>query len=220
MAEDRILIRVEALRFSFGPERGVLESVDFELAAGDAVGLLGRNGSGKTTFLHLLVGLLKPASGVITLLGRRCASEKDFIPMRGRIGLLFQDADDQIFCPTVLEDVAFGPLNLGKSRSEAKHIAEECLEAVGLEGFGPRITHHLSGGEKKLVALAGVLAMRPEVLLLDEPTAGLDETTEERITALLAGLPMAKLMVSHDRPFLGRLANSLWRLEAGRLRRE
>ncbi len=217
MGKDNVVIAVNDLAFGYGADRPVLAGLDFTLSAGEAVGISGRNGSGKTTLLHLLVGLLKPSGGSIQLFGQNCREERDFRGLRGRVGLLFQDADDQLFCPTVEEDVAFGPLNQGKSHDAAREIARQCLCDVGLSGFEPRITHHLSGGEKKLVALAGVLAMQPEVLLLDEPTSNLDEHTHERVTVILAALPQAKIVVSHDRPLLSRVVQRCYRLTQGRL---
>jgi cobalt/nickel transport system ATP-binding protein len=121
------------------------------------------------------------------------------------VGLLFQHSDDQLFCPTVLDDVAFGPLNLGQSPARARAVAEGTLAALGLDGFAERVTHRLSAGEKRLVALATVLAMEPEVLLLDEPTNGLDETTEARLIDYLAASDQTMVVVSHDRRFLERL---------------
>uniref|UniRef100_A0A7V4LCW0 ATP-binding cassette domain-containing protein n=1 Tax=Desulfobacca acetoxidans TaxID=60893 RepID=A0A7V4LCW0_9BACT len=122
--------------------------------------------------------------------------------VRRQVGLLFQNPDDQLFCPTVLEDVAFGPLNLGKSRQEAVAIARETMAQLGLEGFEERVTYKLSGGEKKLVALATVLAMQPRLLLLDEPTTGLDEATKHRLIHLLQGLKISYMIVSHETDFL------------------
>jgi cobalt/nickel transport system ATP-binding protein len=144
-------------------------------------------------------------------------AEADFVPVRARVGLLFQDADDQLFCPTVLEDVAFGPLNLGRSREQSRADAEATLSALGLTGFGGRVTHRLSAGEKRLVALATVLAMRPQVLLLDEPTNGLDEATEARLVAHLEALELAMVIVSHDRRLLVRLATRAVALHDGKL---
>lgn len=212
-----MVIAAQDLSFGYGAERPVLSGLELALHAGESVGIVGRNGSGKTTLLHLLVGLLKPAGGRIEIFGRPCEREKDFQAVRGRVGLLFQDADDQLFCPTVEEDVAFGPLNQGKSRQEARAIARRSLAEVGLAGFENRITHHLSGGEKKLVALAGVLAMQPEVLLLDEPTSNLDEPTHERVTAIIAALPQAKVVVTHDAAFMARVVQRRYHLSDGRL---
>ena len=133
---------------------------------------MGPNGSGKTTLFHIIMGLLTPSSGTIEFFGKPVKTEKDFRKVYKKVGLLFQDADDQLFSPTVLEDVAFGPLNLGKSKLEARNIAQNTLERLGIAHFENRVTHKLSGGEKRLVALATVLSMEPELLLLDEPNTG------------------------------------------------
>jgi cobalt/nickel transport system ATP-binding protein len=200
------------------PARAVLDGVDLAIAPGDRVALVGPNGSGKTTLLHLAVGLLKPSAGEIEAFGEVRRTEKDFREVRGRAGLLFQDPEDQLFSPTVAEDVAFGPLNLGRTREEALAATAETLASLDLEGYEERITHHLSYGEKRLVALASVLAMRPEVLLLDEPTDGLDEHYAGRLTEILGGLEQALLVVSHDRAFLGRVTSRALLLSSGRLK--
>jgi cobalt/nickel transport system ATP-binding protein len=211
------LFRLESVRFAYEPSRPVLGEVTFAVGRAERVAILGANGSGKTTLLHLMVGLLKPTAGTVSAFGRVRRTERDFYEVRARAGLLFQDPDDQLFCPTVLEDVAFGPLNLGKKPPEARVLAEATLERLGLCGLGPRITHHLSGGEKRLVTLATVLAMQPEVLLLDEPTVGLDEAAEARLTALLQARPEAMVIVSHDREFRERLATRVVTLRGGRI---
>jgi len=195
----------------------ILKQVHFRLYPKERVALTGANGSGKSTLLHLLVGLLIPTAGTLQIFGQECCAEKDFIPIRGRVGLLFQDADDQLFCPTVADDLAFGPLNQGKSLTEVKAIIEDTLELLGLTGYQQRITYRLSGGEKRLVALATVLAMQPEILLLDEPTNGLDEEFQQRITNLLLQLPQAMLIVSHDREFLDKVSHRQVFLKKGRL---
>jgi cobalt/nickel transport system ATP-binding protein len=211
------LVRLDNVSFAYAPDRPVLCGCDLCVAPGERVGLTGPTGSGKTTLLALIVGLVRPTSGRVEVLGRVRTREADFQEVRGPLGLLFQDADDQLFCPTVVEDVAFGPLNLGVPREEVRRIVAEVLESLGLAGYEERITYKLSGGEKRLVALATVLAMRPEVLLLDEPTSGLDEPSAERVTAILAGLPQAMLVVSHDRALLRRLVCRCLALSAGRL---
>ncbi len=199
------------------PDRPVLKGVDLRLAAGERLALIGPNGAGKTTLLQLLVGLRAPSSGEVRVFGRPRRREADFHEVRARVGLLFQDSDDQLFCPTVLEDVAFGPLNLGRPRAQALVDARHTLDRLGLRGFEERVTHRLSAGEKRLVALATVLAMDPQVLLLDEPTNGLDEATEARLTEHLAAAPQAMIIVSHDRVFLERLATRAVALTDGRL---
>ncbi len=211
------LVRLDNVSFSYAPDRPVLEGCGLHLAPGERVGLIGPTGSGKTTLMALIVGLVRPGSGQVEVLGKVRTREADFQQIRGPVGLLFQDADDQLFCPTVAEDVAFGPLNLGVSRTEVHRVVAEVLESLGLAGYEERITYKLSGGEKRLVALATVLAMRPEVLLLDEPTSGLDEPSAERVTSILAGLPQAMLIVSHDRTFLRCLVSRCLTLNGGRL---
>lgn len=200
------LIQFCDVSFSYRPERPVLCGVNFSLYPGERIGLIGSNGIGKTTFLHLLVGLLEPMQGSIWAFGKERRVEQDFYEVRVRAGLVFQDSDDQLFCPTVLEDVAFGPLNLGKSPQEAKDVSLKTLNILGLEGFEERITHKLSYGEKRLVALATVLAMQPEVLLLDEPTNGLDDNAKQRINNVLLKLPQAMIIISHETNFIHTLA--------------
>lgn len=211
------LIRLDDISFAYPGRVTVLDHADLTLREGERIGLMGPNGAGKTTLFHLIMGLLKPDSGRIEIFGQEVREEKDFESVRRQIGFLFQDADDQLFHPTVLEDVAFGPLNLGKSRDEAQAIALKTLENLGLEHFEDRITHRLSGGEKKLVALATVMAMEPKVLLLDEPTAGLDERTKERLTQLLKGLDLTYIIISHELDFLMETTTAVYAMIDGRI---
>ncbi|MFO7600470.1 MAG: ABC transporter ATP-binding protein, partial [Candidatus Desulfacyla sp.] len=197
-----LVIELENIHFGYDAGPPVLDDLTFSLREGEKVGLIGYNGSGKTTLLHIIMGLLKPSSGTIRVLGRRIETRKDFVEVRRRVGLVFQNADDQLFSPTVLEDVAFGPLNLGKTPKEARMMAVETLERLNLRGFENRITHKLSGGEKKLVSLATVLVMQPIALLLDEPTTGLDEEARVRIASLLNYLDISTVIVSHEYDFL------------------
>lgn len=203
---DPQLIRLEGITFGYAPERPVLIDCDFDLQASERVALTGANGSGKTTLLAMIVGLVRPLAGRIVVFGRPRRAEKDFGEVRRRVGFLFQDSDDQLFCPTVAEEVAFGPLNLGHPRATVRELVAETLARLGLSGYEHRITYQLSGGEKRLVALASVLAMQPEVLLLDEPTAGLDDRATGRVTEALAGLGQAMVIASHDRAFRRALA--------------
>ncbi len=178
-----------------------MNGVSFQLYQGERLGLVGHNGAGKSTLLHLLVGLNKPSSGRIGAFGRDYSTKDDFRLLRRRVGLVFQDPDDQLFCPTVAEDVAFGPLNLGYSKEDAMSIVDETLASLNLTDFRDRVTHKLSGGQKRLVSLATVLAMKPDILLLDEPTNALDEKTRLRLIEILVSLPQAMIIVSHDRAF-------------------
>lgn len=214
------LIRLDGITHAFEPGRPVLDDAHFALAEGERVALLGANGSGKTTLLHVMVGLVRPQTGRVHAFGRERIKEADFVEVRAQAGLLFQDADDQLFCPTVAEDVAFGPLNLGRSKAEAREIVHATLERLGLAALENRVTHKLSGGQKRLVSLAAVLAMEPRALLLDEPTNALDEPTRERLLEILDSLPQALVIVSHDREVIDRLARRRVRLEHGRLSEE
>ena len=211
------LVSLHRVYFAYPGNREVLSDCSLRLLRGERVGLTGPNGSGKSTLLKLIVGLVRATAGRVEVFGRFRTLERDFHDVRGRVGLLFQDSDDQLFCPTVAEDVAFGPLNLGQSREAARQIVNETLEALGLADYQERITYRLSGGEKRLVALAAVLAMQPEVLLLDEPAAGLDGAAAERVTDILARLPQAMLIVSHDWSQFGRIVTRHLDLVAGRL---
>ena len=211
------LFEVRGLGFAYPGGPPVLDGLDLTLEAGERLCLTGANGAGKSTLLRLLVGLLKPQAGAVIAFNRERRDEADFHEVRRRAGFVFQDPDDQLFCPTVAEDVAFGPLNLGKSRDEALAIVDDVLARLHLSAFRDRVTHKLSGGEKRLVSLATVLAMDPEVLLLDEPTNALDEPTTERLTEILLNLPQAMILVSHDPHFRRHIGTRILRLEGGRI---
>ncbi len=203
------LVRLTDVCFGYGGERRVLEGMSLALEPGERLGMIGPNGCGKTTLLHVLMGLATPQEGTVEVLGRVRASESDFKEVRREVGLLFQDSDDQLFCPTVHEDVAFGPFNLGLSHAEVHKVVHETLDMLGLGAFEKRITYQLSHGQRRLVALATILAMKPKVLLLDEPTTGLDEEHEARLTDILLDLPQEMIIVSHNGPFLERVATRI-----------
>lgn len=211
------LIQLRDLSFGYLNQQLLLDNINLCLYPQERVALLGAIGSGKSTLLQLIVGLLPPTSGEIIIFNQRRQQQKDFLPLRGPIGLMFQDAEDQLFCPTVADDVAFGPLNQGKSLAEVETIVADTLTLLGLNDYSSRITYHLSGGEKRLVALAAVLAMQPHILLLDEPTTGLDESTQNRLIALLLELPQTMLIVSHQRDFLAQVSQRHVQLRKGQL---
>ncbi|WP_137702506.1 energy-coupling factor ABC transporter ATP-binding protein [Marimonas lutisalis] len=209
------LFDLRDIHFAY-PGRGeVLKGASLVLEDGERLAITGHNGAGKSTLLRIMVGLLRPDAGTVTAFGQERASEADFVPVRRSAGLVFQDPDDQLFCPTVAEDVAFGPLNLGQSRDEAMAQVDSVLTLLDLMYLRDRITHKLSGGEKRLVTLAAVLAMSPQVLLLDEPTNALDEENEARLVEILEGLPQAMVIVSHDPHFRSRLATRTLRMQDG-----
>jgi cobalt/nickel transport system ATP-binding protein len=217
MDQNNLIINLSDISFAYPGSSKALDKLNLQFHQGDRLGLIGPNGSGKTTMFHIIMGLLKPSSGTIEIFGRQVNGERDFRSVRERIGLLFQDADDQLFSPTVLEDVAFGPLNLGKSQEEAKDIAQSTLELLGLSGFEDRITYKLSGGEKKLVSLATVLAMEPEILLLDEPSNGLDDNTKARLMEALSQLDLSYILISHEIDFLSETTDSVCEMRNGKI---
>lgn len=215
MGNHQPLIQLENIQFSYGNQTPIINDLNFELFEHQKIGLIGDNGSGKTTLLHLLTGILKKKSGSIHFNNQLIETEKDFHMVRKDIGLLFQNSDDQLFCPTVLEDVAFGPLNLGLPPEDAKQRAIETLNYLNLTGYEDRIIHQLSGGEKKLVALATILAMKPKVLLLDEPTTGLDESTRSRISEIFKHLNLSYIIVSHEFDFLAANTDMIYGMKKG-----
>ena len=214
---DTPLIELQAVSFGYAGNAPILEKVDLTLGVNQRIGLIGANGSGKTTLFHLIMGLVKPTAGTIRFRGRPVSTEDEFKGLRREVGLLFQDADDQLFSPTVLEDIAFGPLNLGASIDEARRRARHTLDSLGLSHLEQRITHQLSGGEKKLVALATILVMEPVALLLDEPTNNLDPATRDRLIAILAGLDLAAIIISHDYDFLAETCRDICIMADGKV---
>ncbi|PKF61593.1 energy-coupling factor ABC transporter ATP-binding protein [Psychromonas sp. psych-6C06] len=214
---NKALLEIANLSYAYPKQNKVLNNIHFVLNRHERVVINGDNGAGKTTLLHLIVGLKKAKQGEIIAFGEHCKTEKQFNKMRVKAGLVFQDPDDQLFCPTVLEDVMFGPLNLGFSKQQAIKKSLQTLDSLGLKGFESRITHQLSGGEKRLVTLASVLVMQPEVLILDEPTNALDEKAKIRLLHVLKALPQAMIIISHDKDFSRQLATRELCLHEGRL---
>ena len=197
------LVDVRDLRYRFDNGVMALKGIHFQLEANHSVALLGPNGSGKTTFAHHLNGILR-GSGYVAIGGLEVRDD-NLAEIRRRVGIVFQDSDSQLFMPTVLEDVAFGPLMRGHSRAEANERALDALRLAGMSALGERAPWQLSAGEKKRAALAGVLACEPELLVLDEPTTFLDPPGQRDFARLLADLPQAKIIISHDTGFVRHL---------------
>ncbi|KXS56563.1 MAG: hypothetical protein AMR96_01890 [Candidatus Adiutrix intracellularis] len=202
---SKVLIEVADLNFAYPDRPKVLNNFNLTWRAEERIGLAGPNGVGKSTLLFLIMGLLKAQSGVIEIFGKQRREEKDFQAIRPQMGFVFQDANDQLFCPTVADDLAFGPLNLGLGHDEIHRIVERVLARLGLMGFEHRVTYDLSGGEKKLVAIGSALSLNPRLLILDEPTANLDPVTVARLEGVLAESGLPYLVVSHDHEFLDRV---------------
>jgi cobalt/nickel transport system ATP-binding protein len=199
------LILVRGLRYRYEDGTTALNGVDFRLNPGETVALLGANGSGKTTFALHLNGLLT-GEGTVEVCGMPVNS-RNIVEIRRKIGLVFQDSESQLFMPTVLEDVAFGPLNHGLSPEKALERAMAALAQVGMSGAAGKAPYHLSAGEKKRVAIAGILAVEPDILVLDEPTTFLDPPGQRALAQLLCDLPQAKILITHDMPFARALCN-------------
>jgi cobalt/nickel transport system ATP-binding protein len=212
------LFAVEGLRFTYrGKDTPLLDGAALRLEKGERLGLMGKNGSGKSTLLHIGAGLLKADGGRIILEGKECASEKDFTVARRSLGYLLQNTEDMLFCGSILEDVAFGPCNTGLPEPEAERAAYGALASLGLEHLAERNGQSLSGGERKLAALACVLVMNIRLLFLDEPTNDLDDDAGERLIGALEEYALPALVVSHDLPFLRRVCNRFCLLQDGRI---
>jgi cobalt/nickel transport system ATP-binding protein len=213
-------VEVRNLSFCYpGRDQAALHSINFSVEPGECIGVLGPNGAGKSTLLLHLNGLLPgtaPREPNVWITGEPL-TDRTLDLIRQRVGLLFQDPDDQIISATVFEDVAFGPRQLGKNGSEINEIVERALAMAGLAGFGEREPHRLSHGEKRRVCLAGVLACQPAVLVLDEPTSDLDPRGRRDFKKLLQSLPGAKLIATHDLELVVDLCSRVLILDEGRL---
>ena len=209
------LIEVRDLSFQYEDGTRALDNVSFTLLPGETVAVLGANGSGKTTFVLHLNGTLR-GEGSVQVCGTRLTKES--LPLvRSKIGMVFQDSDEQLFMPTVLEDVAFGPLNMGLTQEDAILKAKSALEKAGMSHALDKAPYHLSAGEKRRVALAGVLSMDPEILVLDEPNTFLDPPSLRNLLHLLKDLPQAKLIITHNTRFALAVANRAVFFEKGKL---
>ena len=193
-------LEVAGLSFTYPDGHPALRGVDLHVHQGERVALLGPNGAGKTTLLLHLNGILRPDAGLVRVSGLE-VSDDAVLEIRRRVGLVFQDPDDQLFMPTVGQDVAFGPANFGLEGDELETRVAEALSAVSMLHAVDRAPHHLSYGERRRIAMATVLAMRPEALVLDEPTSNLDPASRRELIDVLAGLPITQLVVTHDLPF-------------------
>jgi cobalt/nickel transport system ATP-binding protein len=193
-------LEVDGVAFAYPDGHQALFGVSFRVEKGERVALLGPNGAGKTTLVLQLNGVLLAGAGRVAVAGLPVASEH-LKEIRRRVGIVFQDPDDQLFMPTVAEDVAFGPANLGLRGAELETRVKGALAAVGMEGHADRPPHHLSFGQRRRVAVATVLAMEPEILVLDEPSSNLDPASRRELAEIVTGLDITILMVTHDLPY-------------------
>ena len=218
------ILEAKEIQYKYPDGTKALNGVNFKVEKGEMVALLGPNGAGKSTlFLHFN-GILKPSAGQVLIKGAPIKyNSKGLLEVRKTVGIVFQNSDDQLFAPTVKQDVAFGPLNLGLSEKEVEKRVKESLKAVGMEGFENKPPHHLSGGQKKRVAIAGILAMEPEVIVLDEPTAGLDPMGASQIMKLLYDLNKKGITIiisTHDVDLVPIYANRVYIMSKGQIIKE
>ncbi|MGV9714310.1 energy-coupling factor ABC transporter ATP-binding protein [Gordonia sp. NPDC003424] len=209
-------VDIRDLRFTYPDGHAALAGIDLRIEPGERVALLGPNGAGKTTLMLQLNGVLLPSSGRVSILGATVCKQT-LREVRRQVGLVFQDPDDQLFMPTLAEDVAFGPANFGVTGAELAQRVAEALEAVGMSDQAGRSPHHLSGGQRRRGALASVLACRPDILVLDEPSANLDPVARRELADTLLGLRTTMLVVTHDLPYAAQLCDRAVIIDAGRV---
>lgn len=209
------ILKVEGLsyRYADGPE--AIRGVSFSIKAGERAAFIGPNGAGKSTMILAIGGFLR-AEGEIRIFGEKL-TPKSAPRLRGRLGIVFQEPEDQLFMPTLFDDVAFGPLNLGLPEAEVRERVKRALAQVGLAGLEQRSPHHLSGGEKKSAAIATILSMQPELIILDEPTANLDARSKKRLVGVLRALDCTLLLSSHDLDSVVQLCQRAILLDSGTL---
>jgi len=215
-----MIFRLENVSHRYSDGTLALDDVSLDFERGERIALLGTNGSGKTTLLYHLNGILKPTSGKLYFEDKPLAYDaKSLLNLRKRVGFVFQDPNDQLFASSVKQDVAFGPLNLGYTPEHVKQLVDDALTTVGMTQFTDKPPHFLSGGQKKRVALAGVLAMQPEVIIMDEPTSSLDPLAASDILHLLLRLNkengITLLLATHDVDIVPLFANKLYILDKG-----
>ena len=211
--ENPLALTVTGLSYSYPDNPQVLHDIDLQIGQGERVGFIGPNGAGKTTLFLLLCGLHKPDRGRIVLFGEPLRPGR----FRPEIGMVFQNADDQLFSPSVWDDVAFGPRNLGLTREETVARVRESLETTGSADLAARPPHHLSGGEKRMVSIAGVLAMQPKLVIYDEPSANLDIRSRRRLIRFLQGSQETSLVASHDLELLLEVCDRVVLMDGGRV---
>ncbi len=209
-------VQIEHLSFSYGNGHQALRDVSLHIHRGEKVALVGPNGAGKSTLMLHLNGILRPTTGVVRI-GGLPVEEKTLGRVRAWVGLVFQDPDDQLFSPTVFDDVAFGPIYQGLPEREVRARVAAALAHVHMAEYAPRVSHHLSVGEKKRIAIATVLAMEPELLALDEPTAGLDPRARRGLITLLCSLPQTMLISTHDLRMVAELLPRTVVMDGGRI---
>lgn len=216
-----IQLSTENLSFTYPDGTQALKNINIEIEKGEKVAIIGPNGAGKSTLFSHFNGLTEPTSGCVKIEGKTISFEKDeLLKVRQKVGIVFQDPNDQLFAPTVKEDIAFGPMNLGLSYGEVEKRVEDALKMVGMENYEDKTPHHLSGGQQKRIAIAGIIAMKPEIMILDEPTAGLDPDGVEKVLNIMNQLNeegMTLIISSHDIDMISKYADKIFVLYNGEI---
>lgn len=216
-----IQLSTENLSFTYPDGTQALKNINIEIEKGEKVAIIGPNGAGKSTLFSHFNGLTEPTSGCVKIEDKPISFEKDeLLKVRQKVGIVFQDPNDQLFAPTVKEDIAFGPMNLGLSYDEVEKRVEDALKMVGMENYEDKTPHHLSGGQQKRIAIAGIIAMKPEIMILDEPTAGLDPDGVEKVLNIMNQLNeegMTLIISSHDIDMISKYADKIFVLYNGEI---
>lgn len=216
-----IQLSTENLSFTYPDGTQALKNINIEIEKGEKVAIIGPNGAGKSTLFSHFNGLTEPTSGCVKIEDKPISFEKDeLLKVRQKVGIVFQDPNDQLFAPTVKEDIAFGPMNLGLSYDEVEKRVEDALKMVGMENYEDKTPHHLSGGQQKRIAIAGIIAMKPELMILDEPTAGLDPDGVEKVLNIMNQLNeegMTLIISSHDIDMISKYADKIFVLYNGKI---
>ncbi len=214
-------LSIKNLSYTYPDGTHALNNVNMEILKGQKVAIMGPNGAGKSTLFSHFNGLTEPTSGYLELDGKKMEyDKKTLLEIRQKVGIVFQDPNDQLFAPTVKEDVAFGPMNLGLNYEKVEERVDEALELVGMKKFKDKTPHHLSGGQQKRVAIAGIIAMRPEIMILDEPTAGLDPQGVDQVLTILNNLNkegMTIVISSHDIEMVNGFAEKIFVIYEGEI---
>lgn len=218
---QQIHLETKNLSFTYPDGTEALKNVNIQIKKGEKIAIMGPNGAGKSTLFSHFNGLSEPTSGHVEIDGEKIVfTREELLKVRQKVGIVFQDPNDQLFAPTVKEDVAFGPMNLGLDYDEVNARIKEALEMVGMSGFEDKTPHHLSGGQQKRVAIAGIIAMRPEIMILDEPTAGLDPEGVDKVLNILNKLNeegMSIIISSHDIEMINHFADKIFVLYGGEI---
>lgn len=218
---NKVHLSTKNLSYTYPDGTHALKNINMDIYKGQKVAIMGPNGAGKSTLFSHFNGLTEPTSGHVEVDGKAIKYDRDtLLEVRQKVGIVFQDPNDQLFAPTVKEDVAFGPMNLGLDYEEVERRVDEALTMVGMEQYMDKTPHHLSGGQQKRVAIAGIIAMRPEIMILDEPTAGLDPEGVEKVLDILDNLNkegMSIVISSHDIEMVNEFAEKIFVLNNGEI---